>query len=379
MLRFPPMPMKMHSTLRAVLLLPGLAVLAPPASSLGAGKTRPAPLAESSGSITAVRVPSAAAVPETPDVQPEGSGRSNGIVAVANGRPILKSELEEKMAMLEMQARGTIGNRAELDRELADLRRKTLDGLIEQELILKEFEPFAASFGDKVNALTDEHIRTQIIGAKFNGERTQLVKALTSQGLTYKKFYEMQRNATIVSIMRGQNTRDVGYVTSQEKAAYLAAHGEEFREGDQIKLWSITIPQIGEAIGATPAVQQALVKDIRAKLLRGSDFGTLAKTYSQDLKAGNGGDWGFITRKDFTQRLVDTVFKLPVKKVSDIIEYEGSYFIFYVEARNPGKMRPKEEVEPALEQAVLAEKRRKAYDKWISGLKDKATIRYYDR
>ena len=42
-------------------------------------------------------------------------------------------------------------------------------------------------------------------------------------------------------------------------------------------------------------------------------------------------------------------------------------------------MRPKEEVEPALEQAVLAEKRRKAYDKWINGLKEKATIRYYDR
>lgn len=369
--------MKKHLLFRAAALM---AVLAAAPSGQAAVKRKPASAQESGsaapGTITAQAAPAAAAAEE--NSAPAG-GRSNGIVAVVNGRPILKSELEERMAMQEMQLRATIGNRADLDKELTDLRRKTLDALVEQQLILKEFEQYAANFGDKINSLTDEHIRNTIIKVAFKGDRELLMKSLGEQGLTYKKFYDMQRDGVIVSIMRGQNTRDVGYVTSQEKQEYLQKHGEEFRDGDQIKLWSITIPKIGEAIGATPAAQQALVKDIRAKLARGSDFAALAKAYSQDSKSSNGGDWGFITKQDFTRRLADLVFNLPVKKISDTIDFDDSYYIFYVEAKKPGQMKPKEVVEPALEQAVLSEKRRKAYERWIQGLKDKATIRYYDR
>lgn len=353
-----------------------LLALAPLPSVQAAIKRRPAPVAESAAP-PASSVP-AAPVPGVPS-DSTGPSRSNGIVAVVNGRPILKSELDEKITMQEMQMRATIGNRAELTKELADLRRKTLDTLVEQELILKEFEPFAAGFGDKINSMTDEHIRTTIIKEAFKGDRTELLRNLTAQGLTYKKFYEMQRNGIIVSVMRGQNTRDVGYVTSQEKDAYLAAHADDFSDSPQIKLWSITIPKVGEEIGATPSAQQALVKDIRNKLARGDDFGTLAKMYSRDSKSGNGGDWGFITKKDFTRRLVDLVFALPVRKVSDIIDSDDSFFIFYVEAKNPGKMRPREEIEAELERRVLMEKRKKAYDQWMDGLKRKATIRYYDR
>lgn len=304
---------------------------------------------------------------------------SNGIVAVVGGRPILKSEQDEKIALQEMQIRATASNKEEMEKELAELRAKARDSLIEQELILKEFEPFAAGASDKVKSLTDEHIRTTIIKEIYKGERPQLLKALSSQGLSYKRFYEMQREGVIVSIMRGQNTRDVGYVTSEEKDAYLAAHGEDFRDGDQIKLWSITIPKVGEAIGAVPASQLALAKEIRSKLLRGDNFATLAKAYSQDLKSGNGGDWGFITKKDFTRSLADMVFALPVRKVSDLVDANDSYFIFYVDARIPGKMKPKEEVDAEVERRVLMEKRKKSYDAWIARLKNKTTIKLYDR
>ncbi len=83
-----------------------------------------------------------------------------------------------------------------------------------------------------------------------------------------------------------------------------------------------------------------------------------------------------ITKKDFTRRLADQVFKLSEKKISDVIEFEGTFYIFYVEAKVPGKMKPKEEVEAELEKRVLMEKKKKAYEEWINQLKRKATIRY---
>ena len=302
--------------------------------------------------------------------------QSNGIAAVVNGRPILRSEVDELNKVQEMQLRATIGDKAELDAELADLRKKTLDTLIEQELILKEFEPFADNFKDKVNAYADEHIKTNYIKEMFKGDRAKFIRELTGSGLSYKKFYEKQRTNIIVQMMRGQNVKDVGYVTSDEKQAYLRAHGEDFREGDKIKLWSITIPKVSEEIGTSPKSQMALAKEIRSKLLRGDEFATMARTYSQDSKSGNGGDWGVITKKDLTKRMAQLVFALPAKKVSDVIEFEDSYYIFYVEAKISGVMKPKDEVEAELEKRVLMEKRKKAYDEWIVQLKRKATIRY---
>ncbi len=303
-------------------------------------------------------------------------GQTNGIAAVVNGRPILRSDVEEVIKVQEMQLRATIGDRSELDKELGDLRRKALDTLVEQELILKEFEPYEANFRDKVNAYADEHIKTQYIKEMYKGDRAKFVKELTASGLSYKKFYEKQRTMIIVQMMRSQNVKDLGYVTSDEKQAYLRANEADFREGDQIKLWSITIPKVGEEIGTTPQSQLALAKEIRNKLLRGDEFATLARTYSQDSKSGNGGDWGVITKKDLTRRMAELVFAIPAKKVSEVIEFEDSFYIFYVEAKIPGKMKPKEEVEAELEKRVLMEKRKKAYEEWINQLKRKATISY---
>jgi parvulin-like peptidyl-prolyl isomerase len=302
--------------------------------------------------------------------------QTNGIAVVVNGRPILRSEVEEVIKVQEMGLKQTIGDKAELDKELGDLRRKALDTLIEQELILKEFEPFAANFKDKVDAYADEHIKTNYIKEMFKGDRAEFLKQLTASGISYKKFYEKQRTNIIVQMMRGQNVKDSGYITSDEKKAYLAAHGEDFRDGDQIKLWSITIPKVSEEIGTTPKSQQALAREIRTKLLKGDEFATLARTYSQDSKSSNGGDWGFISKKDLTRRMAEMVFGLPAKKVSDVIEFDDSYYVFYVEARNPGKMKPDEEVQAELEKRVLMEKRKKGYEEWIQQLKRKATIRY---
>jgi parvulin-like peptidyl-prolyl isomerase len=62
--------------------------------------------------------------------------------------------------------------------------------------------------------------------------------------------------------------------------------------------------------------------------------------------------------------------------VSDVIEFDDSFYLFYVEARNPGKMKPDDWVQAELEKRVLGEKRKKGYEEWITQLKHKATIRY---
>lgn len=305
-----------------------------------------------------------------------GSGSTNGIAVVVNGRPILKSEIEERYRIQAMMVQRSIADPDEVARQLADLRRQTEDALIEEQLILKEFEPFEANFRDRIDAYTDEQIRL-FIKNNFDGDRERFLRELTRSGLTYKKFREGQRRMVIVRTMRAQFAKVDEYITSDERAACLAKYADDFREPGQIKLWSITIPGYSTEPGTTRDSQRALAEDIRRKLVNGADFATMARTYSQDTRAANGGDWGFITRNELSSVIASTVFALPEKKISNVLEVQGDFFIFWVEAKKPGAMKPEAEVNREVEARIMMEKRKKANDEWIAKLKRKATIHRY--
>jgi parvulin-like peptidyl-prolyl isomerase len=164
------------------------------------------------------------------------------------------------------------------------------------------------------------------------------------------------------------------YITDEQKAEWLKKHASLFRVGDKLKLWSITIP--GQARGKTPTQQSALAKEVRESLVNGADFASQARTHSVDSKRDAGGSWDWIEKKDLADQFWPIVSKLPTGKISDIVPFQGSYYIFWVEARQPGKMKPQAEVEAHVERGVKAEQRQKASDEWLKKLRRKATIRY---
>lgn len=297
----------------------------------------------------------------------------NGIAAVVNGRPVLDSEVEELFKANEMDLRRRFPDAKEFETERAKLRSKVLDQLIDQELILREFEPFEAAFSSKVNAYAEETIKTQFIGKGFNGDRAKFLRELTDSGMSYKKFFELQRRNVIAEMMRGQFASvKNSYFTEEEKQAYLKKNISEFREGDRLKLWSVTIP--GDDLASTPAGQQALAKEIRAKLANGDDFAAIARTYSRDSKAEKGGSWDWVEEKDLAPAMWRMVVRLPDRRISDVVSFGGNYYIFWIEAREAGKLRPKEEVDAEIERRLMIERKREATDKWMEKLRKKATI-----
>lgn len=300
----------------------------------------------------------------------------NGIAASVNGRPVLDSQVEELYKASELDLMRRFPDPKEREAERAKLRSRVLDQLIDQELVLKEFEPFRGAFDSKVNAYAEETIRTQFVDKMFEGKRENFLKELTSSGMSYKKFFEQQRKNVIAEMMRGQFAAvKETYITEEEKAAYLKAHAAEYREGDRLKLWSVTIP--GDDLGSTPAGQQALVREIRTKLASGDDFATIARTYSKDSKAEKGGSWDWVEEKDLAPAMWRVVVKLDDRRVSEVITFGGNYYIFWIEGRQAGKMKPKEEVDAEIERRIMIERKRVATEKWMEKLRKKATIIRY--
>ncbi len=308
-------------------------------------------------------------------LQDPAAAASNGIAAVVNGRPVLKSEVDDLMRASMMDVLRRHPDAADRDREMIKLRENVLKQLIDQELILKEFEPFASSFNAKIEAHADEMIKRQFVDGMFKGDRKKFIQELQESGIGYKKFYEQQKKNVIVEMMRGQFAKtDTPYITEEEKAEWLRKNSNLFRVGGKLKLWSITIPGVAE--DKTPAQQEALAKEVRASLVNGADFASLARTHSSDSKRDAGGSWDWVGQKDIAEPFWPIVSKLDAGKISEIVPLGGSYYIFWLEAKQPGKMKPQAEIGAEVEKRVQLEKRQKASEEWLKKLRKKATIVY---
>ena len=87
----------------------------------------------------------------------------NTIISVVNGRPVLKSEVDDLLRASAMDLRMRATSQAEFDAEFIKMRAKVREQLENQELILKEFEPYAPTFGSKVEAHAREMINREFI------------------------------------------------------------------------------------------------------------------------------------------------------------------------------------------------------------------------
>lgn len=302
---------------------------------------------------------------------PAFSQYSNGIAAVVNGKVITQSEVRDAIKaqeqMLAMQYREDI---AGFQRAAAELRETALESLIERELILAEFSKIG---GEIKQRYVDDDINSIIIES-FKGERDDFVKELAKTGMTMKKFRELREKMIILQIMRGKFAQDIPPATPREVDEYYAKNQAEWRDGDMIKISTITIPKfVGEA-GATPEKQRALANELRSKVANGADFSTIAKTYSQDSKADNGGEWDWMERSQMKKSYGDAAFDLSEGGLSQVIADETAYVIIALDAKKYGRVPAKTDLRDEIEKRILSDKAKKALDEWLEGLRRKAVI-----
>ncbi len=295
----------------------------------------------------------------------------NGVAARVNDRVITHNEVDQAMKfgrMMILQGATEAGSKQE---KLKELREKTLDDLIDRELILDE----AAQKGAKLKpSYIDEDIQ-RIVREKFEGDRMKMMTALAQTGLTLPKYKELHEKDLIVQIMTSQYARNVPFPSPDERAAYIREHAAQFREGDFIKLRTLAIPRVSAANVATK--QKALAEDIRRQLADGGDFASLARSYSQDSFASKGGDWGWISPKALADELAGPAFSLPAGQISKVLEFRGMYYILYVEDKKLGEIKKGKEVDEMVERLILQAERKKARDEWVAKLKKKATIQIF--
>src|SRR5215211_7843757 len=294
----------------------------------------------------------------------------DGIAAVVNGEVITVSQVRMVVGPRERLLRQQLTGE-ELQKQLHAVRKAALQDLIDRQLIVQSFKKEGLSLPEY---FVDQRMN-EIIRENFGGDRNTFVKTLQAQNYSIGQFRKDEFDKIIVAAMRGKNVKPHIVASPTKIQAYYRAHLQDFTSKEQIHLRLIMVPsRIGEGNSSS---QKAMAEEILGKLANGADFERMAQMYSEDSTRDLGGDWGWVERKTLAPALENVAFSLPVKKISNIIELGGNYYILRVDEKKGGVTKSLAEVRTDIEKRILQEEAQRLQENWLAGLRQKATIRTF--
>lgn len=126
-----------------------------------------------------------------------------------------------------------------------------------------------------------------------------------------------------------------------------------------------------------PTEAKQKIEDIRKKAVNGEDFASLARTYSEDVTAQNGGDLGYIRSGQIMKPLEDALFALKPNEVSKVVETKTGYHLFKAIDRKPETTQSFEEVKDRLRALLKQKKGRQEANALVGRLRRTATVEIY--
>ncbi|MEM0966482.1 MAG: peptidyl-prolyl cis-trans isomerase [Verrucomicrobiota bacterium] len=294
--------------------------------------------------------------------------RPNGIAAKVEGEIITFEEIRQEMAPLMQQVYRGSANEEDLRRNMKKLERDVLQNLIDQILIVKEFQ--AKEMTIPKSYLEGEF--NDVIQEDFNGERDRFLTYLRSRDKTVRDFRTELEDKIIVQVMKQQMRRNQAEISPEMIKTFYDENENQFQRETEIALFQITLnPEPGG-----PEVEEK-VETVVTLLGDGTSFQEIAKQWSDDGLARRGGSLGWVERSDLREELSDVAFALEVGEVSEPVPFQQSTLFFFVEeVRDEGTI-PLPEVRDVIEEILSDKIAREAQESWLQRLREKAYVEYF--
>lgn len=295
----------------------------------------------------------------------------DGTAAVVNDNVITMTQVLQAMQPVQRQlSQNYTGQK--LSQEIEAAYEKTLDSLIERQLILDTYKN-----QDKfvipdivVNMQIDELIHT-----KFHNNRAELIKALETDGISMEEWRIEIKNRMIVTFMRNQAVDTKMMISPQAVRDAYDKSIDKYQIPAQVELRMIVIHRGNTEQELDLKRQQAEV--VRKRLLDGEDFDGLARQVSEGGKSSEGGYWGWIEPGSRRAELAEVLSVLNPGEISEVIEANEDLYILKIEARKNASVVPFEEVRQSIQTELETEQGQRAYEAWIERLKQKSYIKKY--
>jgi parvulin-like peptidyl-prolyl isomerase len=291
----------------------------------------------------------------------------DAVAAVVNDDVVTYSQMRELTGALEASLRANFSGNA-LTEHIKEIRTRAVNDLIDRQLILQEFKKLKGQIPPHA---IDDRVNT-IIREEFGGDKSAFLRTIAAQGFTLDRIRTMEEEKIIVQAMRSREVKNDPILAPGAVESYYRQHIQEWTANDEVKLWLIKINP-----GSEPEKKRKMIQEIREKLVRGADFASLAKVYSEDSTQDKGGDWGWVKRGDLNPEMEQAVFRLQTGKVSDVIQLNQTYYLMLAEQKKGGVSKPLKDVRTEIENRLLQVERQKDQQEWLQRLRKKAYIKIY--
>lgn len=298
-----------------------------------------------------------------------------GIAAKVNGSVITINEVNYHLTPYRQQLDAAMPRKGpQYNKLISKARNEILDSLIERELILSEFRHNIK--GSIPSHAIDSEIDRQI-RELYNNSRGEFNKSLREAGVTPQQHRRETEKKLIVQAMRArQFANAVPPLPSEVKKEYHK-HKLKMRDttGDKIDYHKIYILKNDPTNAlVTPKVQLELAEDIVNRLKKGEDFEKLAKEYSADSYAEDGGKVVEQKRTDLSPAFASILMETPEGKILGPLEDGRGFTIVRVDKKHYGPVPPLSKVRKTIESRVRARKNKAKHDRWMKRLRSNAMI-----
>ena len=283
----------------------------------------------------------------------------DGIVATVNGKIVTSYELEQQMLPVYEQIRGRTLSPDE-QRQVAQLRRQTLDRVIDDMLILDDAERYKLKVSDQ--EVTEQ---TKLFREKRELSEKDFMAQLEKQHMSLDEFKRNMKRDLIKHRLIGGVVTNKVVVTDTEVEQEYNNRKAEFSKDSTIQLALILLPA---AVSAS---------ELKTKIESGQmTFADAAAKYSQGPGAQQGGDIGVIAWKDLAPEWSEAVRGLKPGQITPPVHIQSFEGLLQVVAIQEGEQLPLDAVREQIYNSLHSGKFEKVFQEYLDKLREKAVIEY---
>ena len=249
----------------------------------------------------------------------------------------------------------------------------TVEFLVERRLILQLAAEKKVNFPEWA---VDGRIR-DIVKDKFDGDMNKLNAMLTQLKMPLSEWRNMIRDDMIVNAMRQQFVEKYVTATPADMAREYKENRHLYCKQAKTSVSVILLKPADPGDKKSPSVTTR-GEEILARIEKGEDFADLARKFSSDSHAKDGGTWKDVNPEEaFRPEIAKTIAALKVGEVSKLVDLGGWGFIVRKDAETGTKELSFAEAYDEIERNVKKRLGQEAYKEWIQRLRAAAFIKIY--
>jgi len=302
------------------------------------------------------------APPAAPPVKPVPATLPD-VLAKIGTESISKAEFETAVKKIEQRA----GQPVPVDQR-DQIYRRILDQMIDVRLLEQEAKARAITVPD-----TDVDLRIGQIKQQFKTEDA-FTKELGNRNITLDELKnDLKKEMTVQKTLEAEILPKVN-VTQTDLETFYKENPDQFKQQETIRASHILISLDSKATDLQKKEARALADGIQKRAKSGEDFAALAKQYSKDSSAANGGDLNYFPKGQMVPAFEAAAFALQPNQISEVVETPFGFHIIKLTDRKPESTVPLEQVSEKLSAFLKQRKQQEAASQFVTSLRSKYKV-----